>query len=90
MYSIYAENTCIYNDISPLESVKLISPKLTLEDNAAGSLTMTVPTSNVGYSLIERMKTDITVYKNDTEIWAGRVLTEDNDFWNNCILLFDN
>ena len=86
MYSIYAENTCIYNDISPLESVKLISPKLTLEDNAAGSLTMTVPTSNVGYSLIERMKTDITVYKNDTEIWAGRVLTEDNDFWNNRIL----
>ena len=86
MYSIYAENTCIYNDISPLESVKLISPKLTLEDNAAGSLTMTVPTSNVGYSLIERMKTDIKVYKNDTEIWAGRVLTEDNDFWNNRIL----
>ena len=86
MYSIYADNLCIYNDISPLECVKLISPKLTLEDNAAGSLTMTVPTSNVGYSLIERMKTDITVYKNGEEIWSGRVLTEDMDFWNNRLL----
>ena len=82
MYSIYADNLCIYDDMSPLESVKLISPKLTMEDSAAGSLTMTVPITNVGYNVIERMKTDIKVKRNGKEIWAGRVLTEDKDFWN--------
>ncbi len=86
MYSVYADNTCIYNDISPMENLKLISPKLTLEDNAAGSFSMTVPITNVGYNLIKRLTTDISVRKNGREIWAGRVLTEDNDYWNNRIL----
>ena len=86
MYSIYADDVCIYNDISPLESLKLISPKLTLEDNAAGSLNITVPVTNVGYSKIERLITDISVRRNGREIWAGRVLTEDTDFWKNRVL----
>lgn len=86
MYSVYADNTCIYNDISPMENLKLISPKLTLEDNASGSFNMTVPVTNVGYNLIKRLTTDISVRKNGREIWAGRVLTEDNDYWNNRIL----
>lgn len=83
MYSIYADDICIYNDISPLENLKLVSPKLILEDSAAGSLTMTVPVTNVGYNIVEKMKTDIVVKRNNMEIWAGRVLTEDRDFWNN-------
>ena len=86
MYSIYADNLCIYNDISPLENLRIISPKLTLEDCSAGSLTMTIPQTNIGYSSIVRLVTDISVRKNGEEIWSGRVLTEDNDFLNNRIL----
>lgn len=86
MYSIYADNLCIYNDMSPLENLRIISPKLTLEDCSAGSLTMTIPQTNIGYSSIVRLVTDISVRKNDVEIWSGRVLTEDNDFLNNKIL----
>lgn len=86
MYSIYANNTCIYNDVSPAETVKLISPVLTLEDSAAGTLTMRVPPVNAGYSIIERFVTDIFVYKDGKEIWAGRVLSEDTDFYNNRLL----
>lgn len=86
MYSIYADDVCIYNDISPLEELRLISPKLTLSDSAAGSLSMTVPVTNAGYSLITRLATSITVFKHGEEIWSGRVLTEERDFDNNRVL----
>lgn len=86
MYSIYADDICIYNDISPLENVKLISPKLVLEDSSAGSLTMTVPVTNVGYDKITRLVTDIVVYRNGEELWAGRVLTEEEGFYKSRVL----
>ena len=37
MYSVYADGVCIYNDAFALDNMKLANPKLTLEDNAAGS-----------------------------------------------------
>lgn len=86
MYSIYADGVCIHNDIFALDSTKVINPKLTLSDCAAGSLSMTLPTINVGYNTIERMITDIVVEKDGKEIWAGRVLSESKDFWNNRVL----
>ncbi len=86
MYSIYADGVCIYSDVFALENTKVLSPKLILEDNGAGSLTMTVPKKNVGYNTIARLTTDISVQKDGEEIWAGRVLQEDTDFYNNRIL----
>lgn len=86
MYAIYADGVCIHNDAFALEDRKAISPKLTLEDNAAGSLEMTLPAMNVGYDSIVRLKTDISVEKDGEEIWAGRVLSESKDFWNNRVL----
>lgn len=86
MYSIYADGICIYNDAFALDNMKVIDPKLTLEDSAAGSLSMTLPPSNIGYGTIVRMVSDISVHKDGEEIWAGRVLSEDKDFWNNRVL----
>lgn len=83
MYSIYVDDVCIYSDVFALESMKVISPKLTLEDNAAGSLIMKLPQKNVGYGSISRLTTDISVQKDGVEIWAGRVLSESMDFYNN-------
>ena len=80
MYSIYADGICIYNDAFALDNMKVIDPKLTLEDSAAGSLSMTLPPSNIGYGTIVRMVSDISVHKDGEEIWAGRVLSEDKDF----------
>ena len=83
MYSIYADGVCIYSDVFALESMKVLNPKLTLEDNAAGALTMKLPQKNVGYGSIARLTTDISVQKDGEEIWAGRVLSESMDFYNN-------
>lgn len=81
MYSIYADGVCIYNDVAPVESLKVIDPRLILEDSSAGELSMTLPPENVGYSLIKRMSTTITVKREGEEIWEGRVLTEAKDFY---------
>ncbi len=86
MYSIYADGVCIYNDVLTLESTKALNPKLILEDNGAGSLTITIPPTNTGYSTITRLTTDISVQKDGEELWSGRVLQEDKDFYNNRVL----
>lgn len=86
MYSIYADGACIYSDVFALESMKVLNPKLTMEDNAAGSLVMTLPPQNVGYSTINRLTTDISVQKDGVEFWSGRVLQENKDFYNNRVL----
>lgn len=87
MYSIYADDVCIYNDCFFLDNMKVVDPKLTMEDSSAGSLSMKLPPSNIGYDTIVRMATDISVKKDGEEIWAGRVLSEQKDFWNNRVLL---
>lgn len=86
MYSIYADGVCIYSDVFSLDNMKVVNPKLTLEDSAAGSLEMTLPPTNAAYDTIVRMVTDISVKKNGEEIWAGRALSESRDFWNNRVL----
>ena len=82
MYSIYANDTCIYSDRYLPKDWCAIDPVLTMEDNAAGTLELTLPPQNVGYNLIERMKTEMVVKKDGEEIWSGRVLSEDSDFLN--------
>lgn len=83
MYTIYADGVCIYNDVFAVDDMKVASPKLTLEDSAAGSLSLILPPSNKGYGTIARLTTDIWVEKDGAEIWSGRVLSEAKDFWNN-------
>lgn len=81
MYKVYADETCIYNDILPGSNTKLLNPKLTVEENAAGSFTCVIPKGNAGYDLIERLNTEIIVQRNGTEIWRGRVMEENTNFY---------
>lgn len=82
MYKIYADDVLIYDDTSSDTHLKVVSPNLSLEDNCAGSLKITIPPGNAGYDTIQRMITEIKVTKDDNEIWSGRVLQESKDFWN--------
>lgn len=83
MYSIYSDGVCIYSDRSTLTKYKVSNPKLTLEDNSAGSLEFTLPPINVGYDSVKRLTSEIIVYKDDVEIWSGRALTDQTDFYKN-------
>lgn len=81
MYSIYSDDVCIHEDIYALPEYKVIGAKLTMEENAAGSLTLTIPPQNIGYKTVKRMSSIISVRRNGEEIWSGRVVDEKEDFW---------
>ena len=83
MYSVYVDGTCIYDDTSTEKSLRLINPVLELSDSAAGCFKMTVPVTNIGYRFINRMTSDVVIYKDEEEIWMGRVIDESIDFWKN-------
>ena len=90
MYSVYAKKgnniVCIYNDKYRAPETLSLSPKLELVESAAGSLKIKLPPDNNGYSFIDRLTTEIIVYREDVEIWSGRVISEETDFWNNRVL----
>ena len=82
MYTIYADNICIHNDMIEVEELRVLSPSLDMSDCAAGSLSFTILPSNPGYSEIELFATTITVLKNGEWFWAGRPISESTDFYN--------
>lgn len=82
MYTIYADDQLLYAPNLVDEGYALISPKLTTELNKAGSLEFTMPPSHVLYSSLSKLKTTIKVKADGVEIWRGRVLHEEKDFYN--------
>ncbi len=87
MYAVYADDVCFYNDIAVGEELLVSRPKLTLSDNAAGSFSVILPVTNICYKSIKRLTTRITVKKNNTIIWIGRVFSDQYDFMNNRALI---
>lgn len=86
MYSVYGDGVCIYSDYHVSKETKAVNPKLTLEDNMAGSLEITLPMGNAGYDILERMRSEIVVRRDKEEIWSGRIISEKSNFQNDRIL----
>lgn len=87
MYSVFLSNKgyepiLIFDDRFPSPETALISPTLNVESGQAGSFDATLPPTNVGYSSINHMITEIIVKKNNEEKWRGRVLNPEVDFYN--------
>ena len=83
MYSVRGDGIVIYQDVSPTESRKAAELKLTLADNAAGTLEISLPPGNAGYAALKHMTSEIIVNKDGEDIWHGRIISERMDFWNN-------
>ena len=81
MFKIYANDNLIY---SPGDKTLPISqPKLTLEMGKAGSLDFQVPPMNPYYNQLGQLSTKISVREDETnEIFRGRVLSNERDFYN--------
>lgn len=92
MYSITIKNpgspeTLIFSDSYGTEEHKIERADLKLAVNSAGSLSITIPPQNAGYSKVQHLTTIFRVYRQDNkgimrEIWRGRALTEDVGFQN--------
>ena len=93
MFKIYFVNSAyekkqvlMYDDTRDDNELKLGNPKLHIEVNTAGTLDFELPMTNVAYSKIIPMVTELHVVKDnqkthDKRIWFGRVLTSDTDLY---------
>jgi phage minor structural protein len=82
MYTIYKDGQLLYApNLSTLSHIAM-KPKLTVELNKAGSLSFILPTNNVAYNDINKLKSVITVYRDSEELFRGRVLEDEKDFYN--------
>ncbi|MCC8097875.1 MAG: phage tail protein [Eubacterium sp.] len=83
MYEVYADGICIYSDkYTNSNIVNGVEPTLELKDNAAGAFTIILPVGNPGYDIVTRLVSEIVVKRDGEEIWAGRVISEETDFYN--------
>lgn len=89
MYRIYVLRTSdirnriyIYDDEMPYDKTRrVISPKLCMEINSAGSLEFSITPANTGYHLIRGLACEIGVEQNGNIIWYGRPISIDEDQW---------
>lgn len=93
MFKIYFVNSAyekdqvlMYDDTRDDDELKLGNPKVHIEVNTAGTLDFELPATNVAYSRIIPMVTELHVIKDnqktrDKHIWFGRVLTIDTDLY---------
>lgn len=72
-----------YDDIYPLNEYRIIDPTVRLVDSAAAEFSVTIPPTNVAYDILDKMSTEICVYDGDEEIFDGRIVSDDRDFYNN-------
>ena len=74
MYQILVDDTVIYDEASNNLTLKITDGKLTLEDNSAGSLEFVIPSINVGYNMIRRMKSHVVVKRDGVKIWGNKTM----------------
>lgn len=81
MYSIYADDKLLHDPRLFDEGCGVLSPKLTVELNKAGSLNYTFPPNNLHYDQIKKLKSVVVAYQNGKQIFRGRVLNDEKDFY---------
>lgn len=73
--------TCFYDDGSVTNDTKVLSPVLTMEENKAGSFEFTAVPGNVCYDDFVLFKSFVVVTRHGKELWEGRVIDEQMDFF---------
>lgn len=102
MYTMYAEiwdltghqAQKLYDPSDSTGTYALTSPKLVMEESAAGKLTFNIPSSNNCFEYFynttdqngeaNALNLYVDVRKDDAVVWKGRVVQKEIDFWN-CI-----
>lgn len=61
----------------------VLSPKLTREVSKGDSLTFTMTREHPQYEMLQKMSTVVAVHQDGKEIWRGRILNHEADWYNN-------
>ena len=81
MYTIMIDGLLLYAPNLADEGFTVLNPKITMELNKSGSLEFTIPPNNPMYDRIHKLKSIIQVFDGTEEIFRGRVLHEEKDFY---------
>ena len=82
MYKFYCDETLFYVSGVDDADFYMLSAKLSLERGKTGALAFSIPHTNIIYDRIQKLKSIITVFDGDEEIFRGRVLYDEKDFYN--------
>lgn len=82
MYTIRVDGQEIYSPALSDDPMQIISPRLQLEVNVAGSLSFMFPPGHGAYDSISKMKSLVTVEWDGKEIFRGRASEETVDAYN--------
>lgn len=80
MYKVYSDGQLLYH--SKLENLKLFDPTVELELNKTGSFSCVIYPEHPRYSAVKKLKSIITVFQDDFQLFRGRVL-DDEIGWHN-------
>lgn len=79
-YYVKLDDKTLYEPLLQSEGYVIISPYVKKAKNKAGSFTFKIPPTNPLYGSLKKLKSIISVYKDDNIFWKGRVLDERKDF----------
>ena len=81
MYRILCDSYVLYDPRLP--DLFLLEPDLTQKKNEPGELTFTIPKEHPHYGVLEKLKSRVRVYRDDTLIWMGRAIEDERDLYEN-------
>jgi len=81
MYRILCDSYVIYDPRLP--ELFVFEPELTQKKNEPGDLTFTIPKEHPHYGVLEKLKSRIKIYRDDTLIWVGRAIEDERDLYEN-------
>ena len=79
MYQVYADGSLIFD--SRFEEYVIAKGQIDLEVNKSGSFVFTLYRDHPYYDRIEKLKTIITVYRDNMLIFRGRVILSADGFY---------
>lgn len=82
MYAIYADGVPLWSPLLHQQGYDISDPKMENELNNFGSLTFTMEPGHPMYDSLIRLKTVITVERDGKQVWRGRLLETETDFYN--------
>ena len=81
MYRILCDSYVLYDPRLP--ELFVFEPELTQKKNEPGELTFKIPKEHPHYGVLEKLKSRIKVYRDDTLIWVGRAIEDERDMYEN-------
>ena len=81
MYRTLCDSYVLYDPRLP--DLFVIEPELTQKKNEPGELSFTIPKEHPNYGVLEKLKSRIKIYRDDTLIWIGRTIEDNRDLYEN-------